>query len=147
MKIFVTDDGKSIIIEGLVIVKTNGRYAYKAPLTLNGYKWYDELSDPDPFFPSCPHLHCTEKPYKLNVYTGELYNVQTKQIIRNEKIRTKELKELWKDKRFFEFVLFKRNEFLSQHPDAYLPTIPCFEQRNRLHLKKYRFMKVFKRRF
>ena len=147
MRVLLSGEGSSIKVEGLVIIKTNGRYSYKVPITLNGDKWQDELSDPDPFFPSCPHLHCIGKPYKLNVYTGEIYNMQTKKILRNEKIRKKELKELWKNELFLAFVRKKREEHDINYPTDVLPPIPTFERRSQSQLRKYRFIKIIKRRF
>lgn len=40
-----------------------------------------ELSDSDPYNPSGPHLHSVGGPYKMDVYTGQIYNTQTKKII------------------------------------------------------------------
>ena len=147
MNITLTEDKNEILIEGLHIVKINGRQLYRPPMTIGGFKWYDELSDPDPFFPSCPHLHCKGKPYKLNVYTGELYNTRTKQIIRNEKIRKKDLKELWENTLFLEFVKYKRMEYLQNYPNGILPEIPTFHKLNKMfghHRRVY--YKILKRR-
>ena len=97
---------------------------YTTPFSIRSNKWYDETSDPDPFNPSCPHLHSKDGPYKMNVYTGEIYNTQTKKIISDYQISKKELRKLWSDKKFVKFALIMRKQYYEKYPQGILPDIP-----------------------
>ena len=112
---------KIICVDGIKVFPVNSRpQAYKTPFSIKSQKWYDELSDSDPYNPSCPHLHSVEGPYKMNVYTGQIYNTQTKKIVDGFCIREKDLRKLWNDKKFLAFALMMRTIHLDKFPDAIL---------------------------
>ncbi len=154
MKIDISKDEKCIVVEGLNI-ETIGATAYNCPVSIGGYKWFDELSDPDWFFPSCPHLHCKEKPYKLNVYTGELYDIRSKKVSSIERVGKKDLKELWKNKKFENFADKMRAKFLERFPNGVLPETPNFKsyrlvvcKSNTIKWHQYKFLRsrIFRRK-
>ncbi len=71
----------AITVNGIQPVPIHPVYQdYSTPFMIRNQKWYDELSDPDFFTPSCPHLHSNDGHYKMNVYTGELYDIPIKKI-------------------------------------------------------------------
>ena len=116
---------KIISVDGIKVfpVNTNPQ-AYTTPFSIRSQKWYDELSDSDPYNPSCPHLHSVGGPYKMDVYTGQIYNTQTKKIIEGYHIREKDLKKLWNDKKFVAFALAMRKLYSDKFPNGALPEIP-----------------------
>ena len=82
--------GKDVVVFALVVSNVYDRGCYHTPFQMRKTLWFDELSDPDLFFPSCPHLHSTDGQYKLNVYTGELYSTQSKKIVKGKVVKEKE---------------------------------------------------------
>lgn len=46
--------------------------------SLSGVKWMLHNCDDDKIWPSCPHMHAIEKPWKLDLYTGRFYDINTK---------------------------------------------------------------------
>ena len=116
-----------ISVDGIQVVPFDFTpQAYETQFSIKSQKWYDELSDSDLFNPSCPHLHSKEGPYKMNVYTGEIYNIQTKKIISGYGVREKDLKKLWNDKKFVTFALIMRERYFEMFPNGVLPDIPVF---------------------
>lgn len=129
---------KAIIsVHGIQVVPYNPKpQAYSTPFSIKSQKWYDELSDSDPFNPSCPHLHSKEGPYKMNVYTGEIYNTKTKKIIEGYGVREKDLKKLWNDKKFVAFALTMRKLYFEKFPDSELPKVPEYcKLQNKVDMK------------
>lgn len=43
-------------------------------LKIEGHKWILHKYDPDVFFPSCPHFDCCDQKWKLDIYSGKIYN-------------------------------------------------------------------------
>lgn len=99
---------------------------YKTPFKLKKMIWYDEIADSDMFTPSCPHLHSIDGKYKLNVYTGELYDIRLKKIIRDKRVNNDELKELWSESKFLQFAMKMRQLYFEKYPQSQLPQIPVF---------------------
>ena len=83
--------------------------------------WYDELADADMFTHLCPHLHSVDGKYKLNVYTGELYDLRLKKIIRNKIVSNDELRRLWGDAGFLQFATKMRELYFEKYPHSQLP--------------------------
>jgi len=118
---------KSVVItvNGIQPVPIHPIYQdYTTPFMIRNQKWYDELSDPDFFTPSCPHLHSKDGHYKMNVYTGELYDIPIKKISNKFHIQKKDLIKLWNDKKFYLFVAYMRKLFYKNYPNGNLPDIP-----------------------
>ena len=101
--------------------------SYKTPFKLKKQFWYDEYSDTDMFTPSCPHLHSLDGKYKLNVYTGEFYDIRNKRIIRDKYVPEDELKKLWKDPEFCSFAKTMRKIYNEKYPNSQLPEKPFQE--------------------
>ena len=83
-------------------------------------------ADADMFTPSCPHLHSTDGKYKLNVYTGELYDIRLKKTIRNKVVNNDELNKLWSETKFLQFAMKMRQLYFEKYPQSQLPQIPVF---------------------
>lgn len=43
-------------------------------LKIEGHKWILHKYDPDVYFPSCPHFDCCDQKWKLDIYSGKIYN-------------------------------------------------------------------------
>ena len=101
------------------------RWFYTSKIEINNTKWVIHKNDNDPF-PSVPHMHSIEYPLKLNIYTGEIININSKKIvcIANKK----ELKKLWKDKKFIEIVKHARKNYILNNPKSLLPDYRHFIQ-------------------
>ena len=120
--------GKDVVVFALVVSNVYDRGCYHTPFQMRKTLWFDELSDPDLFFPSCPHLHSTDGQYKLNVYTGELYSTQSKKIVKGKVVKEKELERLWSDRKFMEFAEKMRTTYFEKYPLSSLPSVPSFSQ-------------------
>lgn len=122
---------------------------YKTPFPLKKMIWYDELADSDPFTPSCPHLHSWEEKYKLNVYTGEIYDIRSKKNISNKYVNEDELSKLWADTRFQQFACKMRDIYKEKFPNSVLPSIPTYNCKNkleRIHIVRLRCKKKIHKR-
>ena len=100
---------------------------YRYPHQIKKSVWIGKLSDPDFHTPSCPHLHSENGKKKLDVYTGEFYDVQTRTYT-GEFIKQDVLKDLWTDEKFLRFVDQARDRLLSKFPNIKLPPIPHYDQ-------------------
>lgn len=80
-------------------------FLYRPEYKLGKYKTEIHKIDKDGW-PSYPHLHVIDDRVKINIYTGEVYRITTKQMI-NE-LTDKDMKRLWNDRKFLENVLFAR---------------------------------------
>lgn len=99
---------------------------YKTPFKIKKQIWVDELADADLFTPSCPHLHSSDGKYKLNVYTGKLYDIRLKKILTNKIVREDELKMLWNDHKFLEFAMKMRKLYHEKFSQSELDPIPSY---------------------
>ena len=120
--------GKHIVVFALVVSNEHERGCYQTPFQMKKTLWFDELSDSDLFFPSCPHLHSSDGQYKLNVYTGELYSTKNKKIVKGKVVKEKELERLWSDRKFMEFAEKMRTTYFEKYPSSSLPSVPSFSQ-------------------
>ena len=113
----------------------NGRYQLKArhsspkclatPFTVKGVKWEIHNRDAEINNPSCPHMHAIEKPWKLDLYTGNIYDSITGKYI--GRIKQKELLEIWNAKGVLKIILAERaiyEELHKKDPIRY-PTLPA----------------------
>lgn len=119
-------NSKGIVCFFLAVSNIYDMGCYQTPFQMKKTLWFDELSDPDLFFPSCPHLHSKDGQYKLNVYTGELYSTKSKKIVNGKIVKEKELKRLWENSKFVEFANRMRNIYFEKYPLSNLPPIPVF---------------------
>lgn len=80
-------------------------FLYRPPYKIYGYNCEIHKIDKD-IWPSYPHIHILDDSIKLDIYTGELYRIQTKRQI-NE-VSDKDMEKLWNDKKFLEIVMEAR---------------------------------------
>ena len=99
------------------------RWFYTSKININNFKWQIHIADKDPF-PSVPHMHATDVPLKLNIYTGEIYDAKTKLYITTAS--RKDLKKLWADEKFVTTVKNARKIYLQNNPKYKLEKIPMF---------------------
>lgn len=99
------------------------RWFYTSKININNSKWEMHIADKDPF-PSVPHMHATNVPLKLNIYTGEIYDAKTRLYI--TKASKKDLKKLWTDEKFIISVKNARNIYLQNNPKYKLERMPVF---------------------
>lgn len=90
------------------------RWFYTSKIEINNNKWVIHKNDVDPF-PSVPHMHSKDLPLKLNIYNGEIFDVNTKKIV--DIVREKDLKKLWADTKFVRLVEEARKNFKDQNPN------------------------------
>lgn len=90
------------------------RWFYTSKIEINNNKWVIHKNDVDPF-PSVPHMHSKDLPLKLNIYNGEIFDVNTKKIV--DIVRKKDLKKLWSDTKFVRLVEEARKNFKDQNPN------------------------------
>lgn len=113
----------------------SGKYCLDITHTMKGVHWIIHEKDADINEPSCPHCHAIEKNWKLNIYTGQIYDA-TNHCYLKEKVSKTELKKLWGQKKFVEIVLKERKRYETLHlsdPVRY-PALPEL----RLRTKHYR---------
>ena len=91
-----------------------------------GVRWYMNNHDEDINMPSCPHCHAHGKNWKLNIYTGRIYDKNSY----IGQISKKEFHNMWCQKEFCDAVLRERkwyNEnYYDKNPVRYpkLPPLP-----------------------
>lgn len=113
------------------------KYCLNITHTMKGVHWIIHEKDEDINEPSCPHCHAIEKNWKLNIYTGEIYDVQSRQYT-GEKVSKAELKKLWKQKKFVEIVLRERARYEALHlsDPIRFPKLPELKLRTK-HYRKH----------
>lgn len=115
-----------------------------API-LAGVHWIMHEHDSDINDPSCPHCHAKEKNWKLDIYSGCVYDYTNGKAYIT-KLSKKEFKRLWKQKGFLSLVLKERkwyeDEFLSKDCVRYppLPSMPSIRV-SKKHGKLYLHIK------
>lgn len=93
-----------------------------------GEIWEMHNHDVD-IFPSCPHMHAKDKPWKLDIYTGDVYDINTKKVIKN--IGKKALESIWSNKAVQTIVVEERRryeEMALENPHKYKPLPPLLHQ-------------------
>ena len=94
------------------------------PFTVKGVKWEIHNHDADINNPSCPHMHAIGKPWKLDLYTGIIYDERTGAYV--GQIKPKELFEIWNAKGVLKIILAERaiyEELHKKDPIRY-PVLP-----------------------
>jgi len=82
-------------------------------LQVKGVIWNFHKLDPDPY-PSVPHGHSQDEKYKLELWTGNIINIQTGK--RCGKAPDKEMKQLYNYPGFTDFVDICRDEYRKVYP-------------------------------
>ena len=120
-KNIIIDKAKSVMS---IVNKHKYRQVRGVRFSTSGIRWEIHNKDDDIHWPSCPHMHAIEKPWKLDLYTGKYYNIKTGKLV--GQIREKELKAIWKVKGVFEIILSERgrySELRKANPKRY-PELP-----------------------
>ena len=73
---------------------------------VKGVKWEIHNHDADINNPFCPHMHAIGKPWKLDLYTGIIYDERTGAYV--GQIKPKELFEIWNAKGVLKIILAER---------------------------------------
>ena len=97
------------------------RWLYTSRININNNKWRMHQADEDPF-PSVPHMHAIDKPLKLNVYNGYIYDSKTNKYIC--RASRKDLSKLWSDSKFKTEVENARIIYKKNNPSYMLEEIP-----------------------
>ena len=80
-------------------------FLYKPEYKIFNHKFEIHKTDRD-IWPSYPHIHLLDDDIKLDIYTGDLYRIQTKRIINEASY--KDMEKLWNDKKILEIVMEAR---------------------------------------
>ena len=80
-------------------------FLYRSKYKIFNHKIEIHKNDKD-IWPSYPHVHFLNDDAKLNIYTGEIYRIQTKKSI--NKASDEDMKKLWNDRKFLEIVMEAR---------------------------------------
>jgi len=110
---------RSFIIDALAESGPNFLW-YDPQYEIRGLMWRIHKNDDDTL-PSVPHLHAIEKPYKLDVYNGRIYDAKTNKhaISANQK----QLHKLWRDEKMVSIIM----DYRKRYKDKYtLPDIPSY---------------------
>jgi len=102
------------------------RWFFTSKININNSKWRMHKADIDPF-PSVPHMHAIDRPLKLDIYSGGIYDVKTKKLI--ETANNKDLRKLWADSKFKTDVNNARIVYMENNPSYSLREIPIFNKK------------------
>ena len=94
-------------------VTTNKRVLKTPRVRVKGVIWNFHKLDPDPY-PSIPHGHSLDGKYKLELWTGNIINIQTGK--KCGKASDKEMKQLYNCPGFADFVDMCRDEYRRIYP-------------------------------
>ena len=107
--------------------------------TMKGQKWYMHEHDKDINDPSCPHCHAKGKKWKLDIYTGHVYEYPDKHY--KGKISKSEMKKMWSQEGFLELVIKERQWYEENmhesNPVRYplLPPLPISVKHNKVFVR------------
>lgn len=82
---------------------------------LANMKWEFHKADAD-CNPSVPHGHSLEGKYKLSIWDGTVYKIESGKLIECGKAKRKEMKALQKNAKFRDFVLESRKWYMENYP-------------------------------
>lgn len=96
---------KELFKKILYLVCDSYPWIYKPEYKIFNHKIEIHKTDKD-IWPSYPHVHFSDDDIKLDIYTGNLYRIQTKKIINT--VSNEDMEKLWNDKKFLEIVVEAR---------------------------------------
>ena len=99
----------------MLIQKPHVIRGFDAPENIKRMRWYFHEYDPDDK-PSVPHGHSYEGNYKLNPWTGEVYEVINKKLIFRGKAKDKELATLLENEDFIQFAQKEKEWYKQEYP-------------------------------
>lgn len=94
------------------------------PFTVKGVKWEIHNHDADINNPSCPHMHAIGKSWKLDLYTGNIYESGSGILV--GQVKRDELLAIWNAKGVYKIILAERalyEELHRSNPTRY-PSLP-----------------------
>lgn len=95
-----------------------------------GQKWFFHKGDDDPN-PSVPHGHSEDGKYKLSLWDGKIYSIQSGNVVGTASKR--EMKALYSNKAMQQFIMESREWYMQNHP--YCPELAPLRAQNAI-LKK-----------
>ena len=102
-------------------VSPHWRTTLLAPkLKVKGMLWEFHKGDDD-FSPSVPHGHSQDGKFKLQLWTGNIFNVSTGKL--EYRAKRKDMTALYNHPGFLEFVKECRTDYASRHPSVTLPEL------------------------
>ena len=106
-------------------------------INVYGMKWRFYKTDDDDH-PSVPHGHSLDGNYKLQLWSGNIFNVQNGKI--EFKAKRKDMTNLYNLPGFQKFVSECRDEYMKRNPSIVLPTLMYRGYKN--HKKRFRKKKI-----
>ena len=114
--------------------KTKFKYTLLFPkVRVKGMSWVFHKGDDDDR-PSVPHGHSTDNLYRLQLWTGNIYEAQTGKL--KYKAKKKDIKALYNYPGFLEFVNECREEYMKRHPSITLKPLSYKGYRKRIRAVK-----------
>ena len=97
---------------------------YSTSFQIKKTKWTIHQYDKDSYYPSCPHMHAIGKPWKLNLYSGEIIDIPSNAIISIVKLQ--DLIRIWRDPDIQKVIIKARQEYekLRQRNPRRYPALP-----------------------
>ena len=109
-------------------------FFYRPEYKIYNHRFEINKTDKD-IWPSYPHIHFLEDSLKLNIYTGDVYRIITRDII--AVASKKDMNKLWNDRKFLEIVLeSRRNKLLNVKKLERIP-IQWLNNENKEWIRKY----------
>ena len=109
---------------------------------VHGMLWTFHKTDDDNW-PSVPHGHSIDGKYKLELWSGNIYEISTRQLV--FRARKKDMKNLIAYPGFLEFVKECRKEYKHRNPITPMPELSCklYKYRGRKSSSKTVFQDAF----
>lgn len=102
-------------------------------LPIKNMYWEFHKNDDD-YWPSVPHGHSLDGNYKLEIWSGNIYNIHTGKL--EYKAKKKEMQKLQQYDNFQEFVSECREEYVKRNPSIRIPELKL-KSRSYVHRRKH----------
>ena len=112
-------------------------------LPIKNMYWEFHKNDDD-YWPSVPHGHSLDGNYKLEIWSGNIYNLHTGKLA--YKAKQKEMNKLQQYEDFQDFVSICREEYAKRNPSITIPELKIKRRRSshRVEHKKVQEKYLFK---
>ena len=97
---------KELLKKIFYLVADFNPFLYRPEYKISGHKYEIHKRDND-IWPSYPHIHFLEGDLKLDIYTGDIYRIQTRKKINC--VSNKEMIKFWNDKKNLKIIMDARN--------------------------------------
>ena len=125
---YLSNQKQHIIIKRIISVERR----VEITSVMHGVRWYMNNHDKDINMPSCPHCHAHGNSWKLNIYTGRIYD-KNKCI---GQIGIKEFYKMWIQEEFRDAVLRERKWYNENYHDKNPIRYPELPPLPKLDLKR-----------